>query len=89
MTMDNKTTALIAVGVSVGVNCQPCLDYHAQKAKEYGASEQEIQTAINVGKTVKKGSAYKMDQYVNILLEIKATDSADASSPCSCGCSSC
>ncbi|HWR41314.1 MAG TPA: carboxymuconolactone decarboxylase family protein [Patescibacteria group bacterium] len=88
MSMDNKTTALIAVGVSVGVNCQPCLDYHSEKAREYGASDQEIQTAINVGKTVKMGSAYKMDQYVNILLGIKASP-AETGGGCSCGCSSC
>ena len=86
--MDNKMTALIAVGVSVGVNCQPCLDYHSQKAREYGASDAEIQAAINVGKTVKMGSAYKMDQYVNILLGIKPS-AAEAGEKCSCGCSSC
>ena len=36
MSFDNKIKELIAIGVSVGVNCQPCLQYHVTTAKELG-----------------------------------------------------
>jgi len=48
---------LIAVGASVTANCQPCLDFHVGKAREYGAGEKDIAMAVAVGKTVRKGAA--------------------------------
>ena len=64
MSFDSRITELISIGVSVGVNCQPCLQYHISKAKELGISEQEVRNAIMLGKSVRKGAAYKMDQYI-------------------------
>ena len=86
MALSEKMTALIAVGVSVGVNCQPCLDFHLKKAREHKATEEEIQAAINVGKVVKLGSAHKMDEHMNILLGVKNSPSSGG---CACGCSQC
>ena len=72
MSLDSRITALISIGVSVGANCQPCLQHYLAKAKEDGISEQEIQEAITVGRTVRKGAAYKMDQYIASLGEGKS-----------------
>lgn len=63
--MDNRVKELIAIGASITANCQPCLEYHVAKARENGAEEAEIKAAIAVGKTVRKGAAGKMDQYVS------------------------
>ena len=72
--MDNRIKELIAIGASVTANCQPCLEYHATKARENGAEEEEIKEAIAVGKTVRKGAAGKMDQYTaKIFKEAAAT----------------
>ncbi len=72
--MDNRIKELIAIGASVTANCQPCLEYHATKARENGAEEEEIKEAIAVGKTVRKGAAGKMDQYTTkIFKEAAAT----------------
>ncbi len=43
MTMDEKMKELIAVGASVGAHCQPCLTYHAGKAKEMGIEQNDKQ----------------------------------------------
>ncbi len=62
--MDDRIRELIAVGASVIANCQPCYEYHAGKARGYGADWQEIQEAVLTAKMVRKGAASKMDQFV-------------------------
>lgn len=64
MKLSEKIQELIAVGASITANCQPCLEYHAKKAQEFGADAEEIADAIGMGKRVRKGAAAKMDQYV-------------------------
>ena len=54
MKLDDRTLRLIAVGASITANCQPCLQANVTKALEYGADEQEIAEAIEVGKIVRK-----------------------------------
>ena len=78
--MDTRIEELIAVGASVTANCQPCLEYHVQKAKENGADQQQISRAIEVGKMVRKGAAGKMDKV--ILNMSRGTEITDAT-PCS------
>lgn len=86
MSLDNRMTELIAIGVSVGANCRPCLEYHVAKAREIGIGGQEIQEAIHVGQTVRKGAAYKMDQYIIALREDTSAGSQPAGDSCACGC---
>ena len=59
-----KVLELIAVGVSVAVNCQECLKYHAHEAIENGAEEEEIVEAVKVGMKVRSGAASIMDRFV-------------------------
>jgi len=86
MSLDSRIAALISIGVSVGANCQPCLQYHISNAKENGVSDQEIQEAIQVGRTVRKGAAYKMDQYIGTLRKDASASSNPVSKGCECGC---
>jgi AhpD family alkylhydroperoxidase len=74
MKLDWRTRELIAVGASVSVNCQPCLEYHASEALKNGADEEEIREALSVGRTVRKGAAFKMDKF--------AADLTPAEAPC-------
>jgi AhpD family alkylhydroperoxidase len=60
--LDERIKRLIAVGASITVNCQPCLEINVAKALENGAGEQEIAEAIQVGKLVRQGAAVKMDK---------------------------
>jgi AhpD family alkylhydroperoxidase len=55
--MDERTKKLIAVGVSVGANCHPCLKYHVGKARELGIECSEIMEAVEAGKAVRGGAA--------------------------------
>lgn len=64
MFMDDRTKELIAIGVSVGVHCQPWLDYHLGRAREMGIGEDEIKEAVEVGLMVDKGALNAMRKHV-------------------------
>lgn len=66
--LDGRIRELIAIGASITANCQPCLEYHAGKAREIGANEEQINEAIKVGKMVRGGAAAKMDRFSAALL---------------------
>jgi len=84
MTLDDRITELIAIGSSVTANCQPCLQYHVDKALEHGGSDSEIAQAIEVAKMVRKGAAAKMD---NVASRTNKTVPDDAGTPGEgCGC---
>jgi AhpD family alkylhydroperoxidase len=62
--MDEKTKELVAIGSSVSAHCQPCLEFHASKARQAGASEDEIAEAIEIGKMVSKGAGVQMQKFI-------------------------
>lgn len=80
--LNEKTKALIAIGASITANCQPCLDYHVAHARETGAENEEILTAIEVGKQVRRGASAKMDQKVDRL----SAGGAESRTEAGCGC---
>jgi AhpD family alkylhydroperoxidase len=61
--LDERTKELIAVGASIVANCQPCLEYHTAKARELGATTEDILAAVAVGQQVRRGAATKMDRF--------------------------
>lgn len=67
--MDERSRELIAVGASVTANCLSCLEYHVDKAREAGATADEIREAIDVGTMVRKGAAAKLDRLIGTLIE--------------------
>jgi AhpD family alkylhydroperoxidase len=44
-----KHKELIAVGISVVINCESCMQWHIEQAVEAGANEKEVLEAIEVG----------------------------------------
>lgn len=76
--MDESTKELIAIGASVGAHCQPCLTYHAEKARKMGIAEEEIRAAIDTGHMVEKGAMSAMRKFSAAVL--------DTSPTASCGC---
>lgn len=82
--MDKKIKELIAIGASVTAHCQPCLKYHLEQALEAGASTEEIQEAVSVGKTVEKGALKAMDNFSKEQIEMieKGTFAEKESSCC-------
>lgn len=63
MDMNEKIKELVAVGASITANCQPCLQFHVEKAIKFGADPNEVAAAIEVGKRVRKGATAKMDDF--------------------------
>lgn len=57
--MDKKTEEMIALGVSYGVNCTFCMEYHKKKAVEAGLTDEEMLAVLNVAEQVKTGAANK------------------------------
>jgi AhpD family alkylhydroperoxidase len=85
MGLADQTKALIAVGASIGANCQPCLQSTMALARQCGAGEEQIAEAIRVGQKVRRGAALKMDEFalgLNDALPLLATI---AQEPCGCG----
>ena len=69
ITMDERMKALIAIGASVTANCQPCIEYHLNKALELGIEKVEIAQAVDVAKGVRKGAANSMDKHAFNLIQ--------------------
>lgn len=47
--LPKKSKELIAVGISVVINCESCMQWHIEQAHKDGASQEEILEAIEVG----------------------------------------
>lgn len=83
MKLDDRIKELIAVGASITANCQPCLEYHAGKARKSGADAQEIMDAVEIGKMVRRGAASKMDTFAATLSQPAAPATASSRDDCS------
>jgi AhpD family alkylhydroperoxidase len=70
--MDERMRELIAIGVSIGSHCQPCLTYHVNRAKEIGISDDMIRAAMDVGHMVEKGSMVAMRNFAQGVLDTPA-----------------
>lgn len=47
--LPRKAKELIAIGISVVINCESCMQWHIEQAAATGASRREILEAIEVG----------------------------------------
>lgn len=47
--LPKKSKELIAVGVSVVINCESCMQWHIEQAFQNGATQEEILEAVEVG----------------------------------------
>jgi AhpD family alkylhydroperoxidase len=65
MNIDERTKILVALGASVSANCQPCLDYHLNRARLARLDEAEIAEAIETGRAVRTGAAASMDRKIS------------------------
>lgn len=86
MILEEKTTIFIAIGSSIGSNCQPCLQYYVKRALESGIDERELQAAINMAKTVSRGATHKMDLCIGELFEKNRNNVKTGEDGCDCGC---
>ena len=47
--LSKKNKELIAIGISIVINCESCMEWHIKQALNEGASEDEILESIEVG----------------------------------------
>lgn len=64
-----KQKELIAVGISVAIRCEPCIDAHVEKAVKAGATGAEVMEAAGVAVMMGGGPAYTYAPLVSSALE--------------------
>ncbi len=47
--LDRKTKELIAIGISVVMNCESCMEWHIHQALLSGATQEQVLEAVDVG----------------------------------------
>lgn len=60
---------LIAIGISVAINCESCMEWHIKEAMNDGATEDEIIEAIGVGIEMAGGPATASARFAMSVLE--------------------
>jgi AhpD family alkylhydroperoxidase len=53
-----KEKELIALGIGIGIQCEPCIKLHVKKSLEAGATKEEILEAVSVAIMMGGGPAY-------------------------------
>ncbi len=84
MSMDDKTKEMIALGAAVTANCHRCLDYHLDLALKAGLTAEEIEAAIAIGKTIRRGAYSSTDAYIQKLLQGEPSKTLPCRTECSC-----
>jgi AhpD family alkylhydroperoxidase len=55
--LSTKVKELMAVGITHVTQCDACIEYHTRRAKEEGASDEEIVEAVFVAMELRAGAA--------------------------------
>jgi len=64
-----KYRELVAVGISVVINCESCMEWHIRQALESGASQDEVIEAVEVGIEMGGGPATVSSRFALKVLE--------------------
>ena len=67
--LGKKQKELIAIGISVVIDCESCMEWHIKQALDDGASEDEIIEAIEVGIEMSGGPGTASARFAMNVLE--------------------
>ncbi len=67
--LKKKYKELIAIGISIIINCESCLEWHIKEALRSGASEEQILETIEVGIEMGGGPATVSSRFALKVLE--------------------
>jgi AhpD family alkylhydroperoxidase len=70
--LQKKYKELIAIGISIRINCESCVEWHIKQAIDSGASQEEIIEAIGVGIEMGGGPATVTARFAMYVLEFYA-----------------
>jgi AhpD family alkylhydroperoxidase len=71
--LSKKIKELIAIGISVAVNCESCMEWHIRQAMDDGATDAEIIEAIEVGIEMSGGPGTVSARFAMNVLEFYKT----------------
>jgi AhpD family alkylhydroperoxidase len=64
-----KEKELIAIGISIVINCESCMEWHIKQALNDGATDEEILEAIEVGIEMSGGPGTVAERFAMSVLE--------------------
>ena len=67
--LPRKTKELIAVGISVVIDCESCMQWHIEQAAKAGASQREVLEAVEVGMEMGGGPATAHARFALAVME--------------------
>lgn len=67
--LEKKYKEMIAIGISIRINCESCMEWHIKQALDHGASQEEIIEAIEVGIEMGGGPATVSSRFALSVLE--------------------
>jgi len=67
--LDTKSKELIALGISIHKNCEPCMEWHIRQALDSGATKEQILEALEVGMEMGGGPATVSSRFALQVLE--------------------
>jgi len=67
--LQRRYKELIAIGISIVINCESCLEWHIREALRAGATEQQVLEAIEVGIEMGGGPATVSARFALKVLE--------------------
>jgi AhpD family alkylhydroperoxidase len=67
--LPKKQKELIAIGISVVINCESCMEWHIKQALDDGSSETEVLEAIEVGIEMSGGPGTASARFAMNVLE--------------------
>jgi len=73
--LGKKYKEMIAIGISIHINCESCLEWHIREALNAGAVKDEIIEAIGVGIEMGGGPATVSSRFAMKVLEYHSKES--------------
>lgn len=71
--LERKYKELIAIGISIVIDCESCLEWHIRQALGTGATEDQVLEAIEVGMEMGGGPATVTSRFALKVLEYYTT----------------
>jgi len=71
--MEPRTKELAALAASVAAHCQPCFRHHLKKAREAGASEEDIEQAVELAERISAVGDQRMAEFVEGVMKEERT----------------
>ena len=67
--LEKKYKEMIAIGISIKINCESCLEWHIKQALDAGANKEQILEAIEIGIEMGGGPATVTSRFAMKVLE--------------------